>query len=52
VGPLELSITNDVTVRLPKGKASRAASEQLVREVGRLCFSWLVVNKMSTGGNA
>jgi hypothetical protein len=52
VGPLELSITNDVTVRLPKGKASRAASEQLVKEVGRLCFSWLVVNKMSTGGNA
>jgi hypothetical protein len=52
VGPLELSIASDVTVRLPKGKSSKAASEQMIREVGRLCFSWLVVNKMTTGGNA
>jgi hypothetical protein len=52
LGPLELSIASDVTVRLPKGKSSKAASEQMIREVGRLCFSWLVVNKMTTGGNA
>ncbi len=52
VGPLELSIASDVTVRLPSGKNSKAASEQMIKEVGRLCFSWLVVNKMTTGGNA
>jgi hypothetical protein len=52
VGPLELKIASDVTVRLPKGQSSKAASERLIKEVGRLCFSWLVVNKMTTGGNA
>jgi hypothetical protein len=48
VGPLELSIASDVTVRLPGGQPSQAASERLIKEVGRLCFSWVVVNKMTT----
>ncbi len=52
VGPLELSIASEVTVRLPAGKNSKAASAELVKEVGRLCFSWLVVNKLQTGGSA
>jgi hypothetical protein len=51
IGPLDLSIAADVTVRLPQGQSSKAASERLLKEVGRLCFSWLVVNKMTTGGN-
>ena len=47
-GPYDLKIAHDVTVRLPKG-ASAAASEGVLRDVGRLCFSWLVVNKMTRG---
>jgi hypothetical protein len=53
-GPYDLKIASDVTVRMPQnaGKAARNASENALKEVGRLCFSWLVVNKMSHGGNA
>jgi len=51
-GPHDLSIASEVTVRLPVGQTSQAASERMLKEVGRLCFSWLVVNKMTTGGNA
>lgn len=53
-GPLDLKIIPDLTVRLPEGSdtASRAASQKLVKEVGKLCFSWLVVNKMTMGGTA
>jgi hypothetical protein len=51
-GPYDLTISSDVIVRMPNADvASKAASEKLLKEVGRLCFSWLVVNKM-TGGNA
>lgn len=49
VGPLELSIASDVTVRLPAKQSTQAASQRVVKEVGRLCFSWLVINKMTTG---
>ena len=50
-GPHDLHIASDVTVRLPdeKHSASRMASEKLLKDVGRLCFSWLVVNKMTAG---
>lgn len=51
-GPHDLKIASDVTVRVPGNATSRAASEKLLKEVGRLCFSWLVVNKMTGGGNA
>jgi hypothetical protein len=53
-GPYDLKIAGEVTVRLAEdsGSASRAASATLLKEVGRLCFSWLVVNKMTMGGNA
>jgi hypothetical protein len=53
-GPYDLKIGGEVTVRLAEdsGKASRAASEKLLKEIGRLCFSWLVVNKMTMGGSA
>jgi len=52
-GPYDLTIATDVTVRMPENSdiSSKAASEKLLKEVGRLCFSWLVVNKM-TSGNA
>lgn len=50
-GPYDLKIAPDVTVRLPedKGPATRAVSEGVLKDVGRLCFSWLVVNKMTQG---
>jgi len=53
-GPYDLKIASEVTVRLPEdsGSASRAASATLLKEIGRLCFSWLVVNKMTMGGSA
>jgi hypothetical protein len=52
-GPYDLKIASEVTVRLPEGaKTSRAASEKILKDVGKLCFSWLVVNKMTMGGNA
>ena len=53
-GPYDLKIASDVTVRMPEGtgKAARAASEKVLKDVSRLCFSWLVVNKMSHGGHA
>ncbi len=53
-GPYDLKIVPDLTVRLPEdmGAASRAASQKLVKEIGRLCFSWLVINKMTIGGSA
>jgi len=52
-GPYDLRIASDVTVRLPENAGtSRAASERLLKEISRLCFSWLVVNKLAHGGNA
>ena len=50
-GPHDLKIGSEVTVRVPEEAktASRTASEKLLKEVGRLCFSWLVVNKMTMG---
>jgi hypothetical protein len=54
-GPYDLKIVPDLTVRLPEGvaaAASRTASEKLVKAIGKLCFSWLVVNKMTMGGRA
>ncbi len=52
-GPYDLSISTDVMVRMPENSdiKSKAASEKLLKEVGKLCFSWLIVNKM-TGGHA
>ena len=47
-GPYDLKIMRDVTVRLPEG-AGPAASEGVLRDVGKLCFSWLVVNRMTHG---
>lgn len=52
-GPYDLKIAGDVTVRLPENSgSSRTVSEKLLKEISRLCFSWLVINKMSQGGNA
>ena len=53
-GPHDLKIASDVTVRVPDEArtASRTASEKLLKEVGRLCFSWLVVNKMTGGAGS
>jgi hypothetical protein len=53
-GPYDLKIASEVTVRLADeaAKVSRPASEKILKEVGRLCFSWLVVNKMTMGGSA
>ena len=53
-GPYDLKMASEVTVRLSDeaAKSSRMASEKVLKEVGRLCFSWLVVNKMTMGGNA
>lgn len=53
-GPYDLKIVPDLTVRLPEdiSAASRTASQKLVKEIGKLCFSWLVVNKMTMGGSA
>lgn len=50
-GPYDLKIAEEVTVRMPEdaGAATRAASEQVLKEVSRLCFSWLVVNRMAQG---
>jgi len=50
-GPYDLKITPDVTVRLPKG-ANSAASKGVLHDVGKLCFSWLVVNRMTQDGRA
>lgn len=53
-GPYDLKIVPDLTVRLPEGSdvASRAASQKMVKAIGKLCFSWLVVNRMTKGGGA
>ncbi len=52
-GPLDLKIASEVTVRLPEGvAANQAASSQVLKEAGKLCFSWLVVNRMTHGGTA
>jgi hypothetical protein len=50
-GPYDLKIDPDLTVRLPEdsGTVSRAASENVLKDVARLCFSWLVVNRMTQG---
>lgn len=50
-GPFDLTMSKDVTVHTPPGADSKAAPDKLVKEIGRLCFSWLVVNRLS-GGNA
>jgi hypothetical protein len=47
-GPYDLKIASEVTVRLPDG-ATPAASQGVLKDVGRLCFSWLVVNRMTQG---
>lgn len=47
-GPYDLKIAHDVTVRLSKD-ATPAASEGVLKDVSRLCFSWLVVNRMTQG---
>jgi hypothetical protein len=52
-GPYDLKIASEVTVRMADDAPnSRAASQKILKEVGRLCFSWLVVNKMTSGGTA
>lgn len=50
-GPYDLKIADDITVRMPEdaGSATRAGSEKILKEVSRLCFSWLVVNRMQQG---
>lgn len=50
-GPYDLQIADEVTVRMPSdtGPATRAASEKVLKEVSRLCFSWLVVNRLGQG---
>ena len=50
-GPYDLKIADDITVRMPEdaGSATRAGSEKILKEVSRLCFSWLVVNRMRQG---
>jgi hypothetical protein len=50
-GPYDLKIAEEVTVRMPDdaGSATRAASQRVLKEVGRLCFSWLVVNRLREG---
>jgi len=50
-GPHDLKIASDVTVRMPEdaGAATRAASERVLKEISKLCFSWLVINKMTHG---
>lgn len=52
-GPFDLKIADDITVHMPDdaGSATRAGSEKILKEVSRLCFSWLVVNRMSQGGS-
>jgi len=51
-GPYDLKIADDITVHMPDdaGSATRAGSEKILKEVSRLCFSWLVVNRMQQGG--
>jgi hypothetical protein len=50
-GPYDLKIAEQITVRLPEGgdTASGPATQNILKEVSRLCFSWLVVNKMTQG---
>ena len=50
-GPYDLKIADEVTVRMPEdaGAATQAGSEKVLKEVSRLCFSWLVVNRMQQG---
>jgi hypothetical protein len=52
-GPLDLKMGSEVTVRLSNdgGPAARGATEAVLKEVGKLCFSWVVVNKMTQGAN-
>lgn len=52
-GPLELHIANDVTVRMPNtGAAAKIGSEKVLKQIGKLCFSWLVLSRLTHGGNA
>ena len=52
-GPYDLHIVSDVTVRMPNtGTAAKIGSQKVLKEVGKLCFSWLVLNRMTHGGTA
>ncbi len=52
-GPYDLRIGEEVTVRMPNtGAAARAGSQKILKSVGKLCFSWLVLNRMTSGANA
>ncbi len=44
-GPHELAVAKDITVRIPPGADSKAAPDKLLKEISRLCVSWLIVNK-------
>ncbi len=48
-GPHELAIAKEITVRTPPGADSRAAPDKLLKQIGRLCLSWLLVNKEQGG---
>jgi hypothetical protein len=49
-GPYDLHIGEEVTVRMPNtGAAARTGSQKLLKSVGKLCFSWLVLNRMTQG---
>jgi len=50
-GPYDLKIADEVTVRMPEdaGAATQAGSEKVLKEVSRLCFSWLVMHRMQQG---
>lgn len=50
-GPKDIKIAEQVTVRAPAeaGAATKAASERLLKEASKQCFSWLVVNKLTQG---
>ena len=52
-GPLDLKMASEVTVRLSDdtGPTNRAATAEVLKLVGKLCFSWVVVNKMTSGAN-
>jgi hypothetical protein len=50
-GPLDLKIADEIQVRVPEGTGAGTgpASEAVLKEVSRLCFSWLVVNRVRQG---
>lgn len=50
-GPLDLKMASEVSVHLAEGSSNRAATSAVLKEVGKLCFSWVVVNKMTQGSS-